>query len=92
MSTGNHNVSPRPASGGLWYFRRRDLAITSAALGGMSVLRIARVHGLSALRVQCIVRKTCERLSPGWVDGYGLHVAWSLTLEALGAARGQFGV
>jgi len=92
MSIHNGNVSPRPASGDLWYFWGRDRAITSEVLGGVSIPRVARVHGLSALRIHCIVRKTCERLTPGWVDGYGLHVAWSMTLEALGAVRGQFGI
>ena len=76
----------------LWHFEGRDRAITGAVLGGMAPARVAQVHGLSTARVMLIVRKTCTRLRPDWVDRGGYPYAWSLPLTRLRAVRGTFGV
>ena len=92
MSIWNPTLRPRPASGELWYFAGRDRALTSAILGGLTPAWAVRLYGVPYLRVLLIVRKTCARAAPRWVDRWGMPWAWSVSLEVLREERARFGL
>jgi len=86
-----HSTRP-PGHQGLWYYRERDKEVTRLVLDGKAPKDVGHVYGLSNANVIRVVRTTCERLRPDWVDRTGRSRAWSTTLSGLRAERGRFPV
>ena len=89
MSTSNDTPSRR-APTGLWCYEHRDRAITRAVLAGASCALLAQIYGLTPMRLDQIVRKTCARVRPDWQDAAGYPYAWSVPLGTLREQREAF--
>ena len=62
MSLSNDTPSLR-APTGLWCYEHRDRSITRAVLAGASCTLLAQIYGLTPVRLDQIVRKTCAGAS-----------------------------
>ena len=83
--------STRPApTRGLWLYRERDKAVTRAILDGSSMAEVGAHYGLSYANVSRIVRTTCARVRPDWVDATGRNRVWGTPLSELRAQRALF--
>jgi hypothetical protein len=73
-----------------WQFESRDRAITQAMLQGTATKLLCQRYGLHRTRVHQIMRQTCARLRPDWVDERGYSVVWSMSLQALRLHHREF--